>query len=215
MTKIIMDRQSDSPFKSLHAYWRMPYIKSKTHCESASGAEVKANPFTNLRDADEEACHILIKGTNCCLLLNRYPYNAGHLLVLPYRVISDLSQLNKSERSEFMDMIIQGETLLTKALKPDGLNVGLNLGAAAGAGRPGRPRRSLFTGGAAVRPLRGRATLSGPHARGPGGRAASGGALSPRAVALLCSLGPVLCAVILCKVRDRVRVRASEVKVYG
>ena len=136
MTKIIMDRQSDSPFKSLHAYWRMPYIKSKTQCEHASGAEVKANPFTSLRDADEEACHILIKGTNCCLLLNRYPYNAGHLLVLPYRVISDLSQLNKSERSEFMDMIIQGETLLTKALKPDGLNVGLNLGAAAGAGIP-------------------------------------------------------------------------------
>ena len=131
-----MDRQSDSPFKSLHAYWRMPYIKSKTQCERASGAEVKANPFTNLKDADEEACHILIKGTNCCLLLNRYPYNAGHLLVLPYRVISNLSQLNKSERSEFMDMIIQGETLLTKALKPDGLNVGLNLGIAAGAGIP-------------------------------------------------------------------------------
>lgn len=131
-----MDKQTDNPFQSLHAYWRMPYIKSKAKFQREPEAKSKSNPFTNLEDADEQEYSILIKGVHCCILLNRFPYNAGHLLVLPYRVLSDLDQLNEGERIEFMDLIIKGKALLSKALKPDGFNVGFNLGTAAGAGIP-------------------------------------------------------------------------------
>ncbi|MAV39530.1 MAG: HIT family hydrolase [Puniceicoccaceae bacterium] len=131
-----MDTQTDNPFQSLHAYWRMPYINAKKKLETDSEANSQSNPFINLKEADEEKQAILIKGTHCCILLNRFPYNAGHLLILPYRAISDLSELDRNERNEFMDLIIKGKDLLCKTLKPDGFNVGFNLGTAAGAGIP-------------------------------------------------------------------------------
>lgn len=131
-----MDTQTDNPFQSLHAYWRMPYIKSKTQFDGKSKGKSKSNPFIDLKDADEQEYSILIKGLHCCVLLNRFPYNAGHLLVIPYRVLPDISQLHENERIEFMNLIIEGKDLLTKALKPDGFNVGFNLGTAAGAGIP-------------------------------------------------------------------------------
>lgn len=131
-----MDKQTHNPFQSLHAYWRMPYIKTKKQYGQEANENPYSNPFINLKDADEKEKGILIKGQYSCVLLNRFPYNAGHLLVLPYRVLSDLSELNENERVEFINLIIEGKALLSNALKPNGFNVGFNLGTASGAGIP-------------------------------------------------------------------------------
>lgn len=116
--------------KRLHAYWRIPYV------EKQSRSEKDSNPFKDLKDADEQEHHILIKGSLCCVLLNKYPYNAGHLLVLPYREIADISDLNDEEQIELMELIIKGKRLLSNALSPNGFNIGFNIGKAGGAGIP-------------------------------------------------------------------------------
>jgi len=108
----------------------MPYIVSQKESKDSK------NPFFNLKEADAEEKLILHKGTDACILLNLYPYNAGHLLVLPYREVADLSDLTKAERNELMDLIIYGKKILSDALSPNGFNIGFNLGKAAGAGIP-------------------------------------------------------------------------------
>ena len=125
-----MDSESHSPTERLHAYWRMPYIKANSKNFNSS------NPFANLKDADESKHYILVKGDHTCILLNLYPYNAGHILVLPYREVSDISDLNEHEQKEFMKFLIKSKSLLSQALSPNGFNIGFNLGKAAGAGIP-------------------------------------------------------------------------------
>ena len=68
--------------------------------------------------------------------MNRYPYNPGHLLVLPYQEVADIEDLSKDERSCFLESTIKAKRLLTAAIKPDGFNIGVNLGEAGGAGIP-------------------------------------------------------------------------------
>ena len=68
--------------------------------------------------------------------MNKFPYNCGHLLVIPLRQVSKMSDLKKAEKAEYFDAIILAQEILTKAMKPDGFNVGFNLGSKAGAGIP-------------------------------------------------------------------------------
>jgi ATP adenylyltransferase len=64
--------------------------------------------------------------------MNRFPYNAGHLLAIPFREVCELEELNPEERADLFEIVVYGKRLLTAALKPDGFNVGFNLGTAAG-----------------------------------------------------------------------------------
>ena len=68
--------------------------------------------------------------------LNLYPYNNGHLMVLPYRHVDDIAGLAPEESSDLMILVTQAREALGTALNPDGFNVGMNLGRAAGAGIP-------------------------------------------------------------------------------
>ncbi len=114
----------------LHAYWRMDYIETP---KGPGGA----NPFTALPAlGDDAAAHIIHRGQLHYIVLNRFPYNAGHLLVIPFREVADLPALTPAERDELMALIVFGQEVLQEALKPDGFNIGFNLGAAAGAGIP-------------------------------------------------------------------------------
>lgn len=115
--------------KRLHAYWRLEYVKApKAPCKDI---------FERLpKDNDDEKNYIVIRKNHTYLVLNTYPYNAGHLLAIPYRPVALLSDLNAEERNELMELVAIAETLLRRALQPDGFNIGLNLGAAAGAGIP-------------------------------------------------------------------------------
>jgi ATP adenylyltransferase len=115
----------------LHAYWRMEYI------EAPKSGDSPATPFSDIPKAtDEKAVHLLYRGALTYLVLNRYPYNAGHLLAIPYREAADLEDLSEDEANDLTRTIIKGKQILRQALNPDGFNIGFNLGAAAGAGIP-------------------------------------------------------------------------------
>ncbi|HQY06950.1 MAG TPA: HIT domain-containing protein [Lacunisphaera sp.] len=114
----------------LHAYWRMEYIKTPRRPE---GGDIFAD-LPNLGD-DAEAL-IIHRSQLSYLILNRYPYNAGHLLAVPFRAAADLTDLTPAERADLMDEIILGKQILTAALQPDAFNVGFNLGTAAGGSIP-------------------------------------------------------------------------------
>src|SRR6476659_10159158 len=90
-------------------------------------------PFTELPAlGDDRAALIVHRSRLSYLILNRFPYNPGHLLAVPFRDVADLTDLKAEERADLMDEIIFGKDVLRTAVKPDGFNVGFNLGAAAG-----------------------------------------------------------------------------------
>ena len=110
----------------LHAYWRMEYILAP---RELSGD----NPFTALPAlGDDAAAHIIHRSRLSYLILNRYPYNPGHLMAVPFRDVADLTDLTTAERADLMDEIILGKDVLRAAIKPDAFNIGFNLGTAAG-----------------------------------------------------------------------------------
>ena len=105
------------------APWRMEYILSeKTEvCVFCDG-------FANNDDLT------LLKGDDTMVMMNKYPYINGHLLVAPVRHISCLDQLSKAEMGELLASVDRSIRILKEVMKPDGFNVGLNLGKVAGAG---------------------------------------------------------------------------------
>lgn len=112
----------------LNAYWRYEYLEApKTQSDSI---------FEDLPKGTDEESLIVYRSKLCYLVLNAFPYNAGHLLAIPYRAVSALEDLTSEERLDLMNTVAWAEGLLKKALLPDGLNIGINLGAAAGAGVP-------------------------------------------------------------------------------
>ncbi|MGC9450401.1 MAG: HIT family protein [Oceanipulchritudo sp.] len=116
----------------LHAYWRMDYVTSAS--DPVAGIE---SPFSELpRLGDDRKALIVHRGRHHYLVLNRFPYNPGHLLLVPYREVPELEDLHPEERLELMDLIILSQQALKKVMNPDGFNVGFNLGRASGAGIP-------------------------------------------------------------------------------
>jgi len=109
----------------------MPYIEAPKP-ETGGG-----NPFREIPKAkDEKSVHLLYRGPHSYLVLNKFPYNAGHLLAIPYREVAMLGDLTQEERADLMESILRAQRLLTEAFLPDGFNIGFNLGHAAGAGIP-------------------------------------------------------------------------------
>lgn len=109
--------------KTMWAPWRIEYIlgEKKGRCIFCAA----------LRDQDELT---LFKGEITIVTMNKFPYINGHLLVAPVRHVSTLHQLNKAEMGELLATVEQSVGILKTAMKPDGFNVGLNLGKVAGAG---------------------------------------------------------------------------------
>ena len=77
---------------------------------------------------------ILFRGVTCFVIMNKFPYNNGHLMVCPYRHVSCITELTENEAVESVQLIRRCVTVYKQALAPHGINVGLNLGEAAGAG---------------------------------------------------------------------------------
>jgi len=112
--------------QNLWAPWRMEYILGKREpycifCPEGGG------------HTDEERL-ILYSGTLTMVMMNKYPYNNGHLLVAPWRHIATLEELHEDEMLAVMKWIRNCTKILKRVMKPDGFNVGLNLGTSAGAG---------------------------------------------------------------------------------
>jgi len=116
----------------LKSYWRMDYVTSPR--EKGKGHD---SPFLRLpKLGDDRAALIVHRGRHHYIVLNRYPYNPGHLMVVPYREVADLEDLSDDERNELMELLVHAKRMLTSAMRPDGFNIGFNLGAAGGAGIP-------------------------------------------------------------------------------
>jgi ATP adenylyltransferase len=115
--------------QQLHAHWRMEYIEAPRY-----PATMK-RPFTELPAlGDDRTALIVHRSPLSYLLLNRFPYNPGHLLAVPFQEVSDLDQLSPPERADLFEEIVLAQRLLTRALKPDGFNIGFNLGATVAGG---------------------------------------------------------------------------------
>jgi len=111
----------------LWAPWRNLYVKDNQKNEANIFAEIG-------RSSDDEANYVLARGKSCFALLNRYPYNTAHLMVVPYRATGALEDLSDDELLEVMTMLKRMKAAVTAAFQPQGFNVGINLGTAAGAG---------------------------------------------------------------------------------
>jgi ATP adenylyltransferase len=113
--------------KHLWAPWRMGYILSNQKDE-----ECIFCPGKN-RDTDEERL-ILYVGSSTMALMNRFPYNNGHVLVAPVRHVPSLEELSDEEILDLLSVVRKAIRILKAVMNPDGFNVGLNLGREAGAG---------------------------------------------------------------------------------
>ena len=82
----------------------------------------------------EEAAHIVYRGAHCFVCLNAYPYSTGHVLIAPYEHLDSLAILSVEAAGELMAIAQRAERALRQVYRPGGLNMGLNLGEAAGAG---------------------------------------------------------------------------------
>jgi ATP adenylyltransferase len=109
------------------APWRIDYIKAvkKDGCFLCAYFAAPGDDRENL---------VLARGPTCAVVMNRYPYTGGHLMVCPYRHVSDLSALTAVEQAEMMRWSALSVEILKRHMKPDGFNLGINLGDAGGAG---------------------------------------------------------------------------------
>jgi ATP adenylyltransferase len=115
--------------QQLHAYWRMEYIEAPRYPASMQ------RPFTELPAlGDDRTALIVHRSPLSYLILNRFPYNPGHLLAVPFREVTDLDQLDARERADLFDEIIFGQRMLSLALRPEAFNIGFNLGSAVAGG---------------------------------------------------------------------------------
>jgi len=114
--------------KRLWAPWRMKFVETKsTGCI-----------FCNVqKDADGPDNLVIFRGERCFVILNRFPYTSGHLLVVANEHRTSLEDLDAETRAEMMELSTRGMTILRSVYHPDAFNVGANIGAAAGAGIAG------------------------------------------------------------------------------
>ncbi|MCF7874969.1 MAG: HIT domain-containing protein [Candidatus Omnitrophica bacterium] len=110
----------------LWAPWRIKYVSQK---KDSGCLFCKIN-----KQKKDKKNHIILRSLHCFVVLNRYPYNNGHLLVTPYRHTSDFEKLKKEEIFDIYKVMIKIKKMVKKVLQPDGFNLGLNIGETAGAG---------------------------------------------------------------------------------
>ena len=110
--------------------WRAKYIATGVDSEGSSCVFCRLA----LETENDEANFVLHRATNAFVSLNLYPYITGHLLVVPYQHLGDLGSTPKEITDELMDLTKRSEAALRKVYSPPGFNIGMNLGAAAGAG---------------------------------------------------------------------------------
>src|SRR6266850_4591480 len=112
----------------LHAPWRIEYILAP---KQPNADEL----FTRIaQSSDDEANYVIARDRTCYALLNTYPYTGGHVMAVPYKQVPDLNGLTDEEIAGLMKLVRRCQNALTKVMKPDGFNIGINLGKVAGAG---------------------------------------------------------------------------------
>jgi ATP adenylyltransferase len=110
--------------------WRYAYVST---AEKATGCV-----FCDLiKQNDDEKALIVYRGEQCFVILNRFPYTPGHVMIVPYAHLDELRKLPSEAASEMIALAQRLETVLRELYTPDGINLGMNIGKAAGAGIAG------------------------------------------------------------------------------
>ena len=112
--------------KKIWAPWRMEYIQM----EKPDGCILCEIP----KQESDDANYILYRGDKNFVIMNSYPYNPGHLMIVPYRHVANLEELTDEERHEHFDIVSRSIKVLRQAFSPEGFNLGMNIGKIAGAG---------------------------------------------------------------------------------
>jgi ATP adenylyltransferase len=131
-------------YEQIWAPWRMDYIlgektnaKPLPAAELIAGADEKCFLCQCVPKGDDRDRLVVYRGKQTIVVMNRYPYNNGHLLIAPHGHLGQFNEIDDATHTELMQTLGRMIAVCQKALKPQGFNVGLNLGQAAGAGLPG------------------------------------------------------------------------------
>lgn len=116
----------------IFAPWRMQYILSNSDDNDTKGTGCIFCDFPK-EDNDEKRL-IIHRGELCFVIMNAFPYNPGHLMVVPYRHTAELGSLSAAELAEMMSLCQTSHRVLTELMNPQGFNIGMNIGKVAGAG---------------------------------------------------------------------------------
>ena len=126
------------PLDHLWATWRSAYVgrvvdsRTVPSADEAAGRSLFERILAGADEEGDEEAGVLWRGRSCFALINLYPYTAGHLMVLPNRAVADLEDLTEDEHLELWAAVRDAVVALKAAFGCDAVNVGLNLGAAAG-----------------------------------------------------------------------------------
>jgi ATP adenylyltransferase len=121
--------KKDKPKEILWAPWRMEYILS------AKEEKEKGCIFCTRYPKDDDRNNlILYRGKTAFVIMNRFPYNNGHVMIVPYRHSGDIHELSADEKLEMMDITQLCLTVLSEVMQPHGFNIGMNIGRVSGAG---------------------------------------------------------------------------------
>ncbi|MEN3000952.1 MAG: HIT domain-containing protein [Armatimonadota bacterium] len=115
----------------LWAPWRMQYVST------AGKSETGCIFCTKPAEQQDEANLIVLRGVHAFVMLNLFPYTSGHLMIAPYRHTSDVASLSEGEILDLCHLLQRCVRALEQVYKPDGFNIGFNIGRAAGAGIEG------------------------------------------------------------------------------
>ncbi len=116
--------------KRIWSPWRMKYIQQPTHNPNCFFCDAVSKP-------DEPENLVVHRGKKAFVIINRYPYASGHVMVVPDAHVSSLVELDNATRNELINLLAETEVLLKNIYHPEGFNIGANLGSAGGAGVPG------------------------------------------------------------------------------
>ena len=109
--------------------WRYAYI--------STASKIEGCVFCDLPKKSDEEALIVHRAEHCFIILNAFPYTSGHVMIVPHAHLDELQKLPQDAAHEMMDLSQKMESVLRATYKPDGVNLGMNIGAAAGAGIAG------------------------------------------------------------------------------
>ena len=113
----------------LWAPWRIRYITIAKQQKGCLFCRV-------MKEKNDKGNLLLFRSTHVFVILNKFPYNNGHVMIVPYRHVKDLEKLRNEEILDLFSAMNRAQKVLKETLKPDGFNIGMNIGSTAGAGIP-------------------------------------------------------------------------------
>jgi len=122
--------------KFLYVPWRSKYVKEKGEMKSENATKSECVFCLKFSELADDSNFILARFKYHAVILNLYPYNTGHLMIVPFAHVKKLNELNLEARVELIELTNESINILEEQLKCDGINFGANLGKAAGAGIP-------------------------------------------------------------------------------